>query len=209
MRIGLRPIGSWRTIPVTRPPVEIRAMNAELPKDFFADVKEAKADNDIKPSALRWYDGIIDDILANPGTTVKDTAARLGRSPSTISAITSSDLFRARWEQRRAQFSMALDLHLSQKLASVAEKALDHTIEQLDKKRDTIPLPILKDLALGSLDRLGYGPKPAPAAAVQVNVNAGTASPEALERARERMRALELRSSPLVAGSEEKAKEGD
>ena len=184
-------------------------MNAELPKDFFADVKEAKADNDIKPSALRWYDGIIDDILANPGTTVKDTAARLGRSPSTISAITSSDLFRARWEQRRAQFSMALDLHLSQKLASVAEKALDHTIEQLDKKRDTIPLPILKDLALGSLDRLGYGPKPAPAAAVQVNVNAGAASPEALERARERMRALELRSSPLVAGSEEKAKEGD
>jgi hypothetical protein len=104
---------------------------------------------------------------------------------------------------------MALDLHLSQKLASVAEKALDHTIEQLDKKRDTIPLPILKDLALGSLDRLGYGPKPAPAAAVQVNVNAGAASPEALERARERMRALELRSSPLVAGSEEKAKEGD
>jgi hypothetical protein len=176
-------------------------MGAELPKDFFTDIKEAKAEPDARPSALRWYDGIIDDILANPGTTVKDTAARLGRSPSTISAITASDLFRSRWEQRRAQFSMALDLHLSQKLATVAEKALDHTIEQLDKKRDTIPLPILKDLALGSLDRLGYGPKQtAPLAAVQVNVNSGAASPEALERARSKMRELEARSSPPVAG---------
>ena len=113
-------------------------MNAELPSDFFADVKDAKPDTSPRVStALRWYDGIIDDILANPGTTVMATAQRLGRSPHTISAITSSDLFKARWEQRRAAFSMALDLHLSQKLATVAEKALDHTIEQLDKKRDS------------------------------------------------------------------------
>ena len=119
-------------------------MNAELPADFFAEVKDAKPDPGPKISvALKWYDGIIDDILANPGTTVKDTAARLGRSPSTISAITNSDLFKARWEQRRAQFSMALDMHLSQKLAQVAEKALQHTITALDKKQDSIPLPIL------------------------------------------------------------------
>jgi len=171
-------------------------MGAELPKDFFSDVAEAKAER--APKALAWYDGIIDDILANPGTTVKDTAARLGRHPNTISAIMSSDVFRSRWEQRRQQFSMALDLHLSQKLATVAEKALDHTIEVLDKKRDSVPLPILKDLALGSLDRLGYGPKQQPQAAVQVNVNSGAASPEALERARSKMKELELRSS--VAG---------
>jgi len=182
-------------------------MNAELPKDFFTDMHETKATKE-PPGALRWYDGIIDDILANPGTTVADTAKRLGRHPGTISAITNSDLFRSRWEQRRAQFSMALDLHLSQKLASVAEKALDHTIEQLDKKRDAIPLPILKDLALGSLDRLGYGPKQSqPSAAVQVTVNAGAASQEALERARSKMRELELR--PSVAGPEAKPGEGD
>src|SRR6516164_9916708 len=164
-------------------------MGAELPKDFFADLQDAKASPPGEsPRALRWYDGIIDDILAHPGTSIKDTAARLGRSASTVGTIMSSDLFKARWEQRRQQFSMALDLHLSQKLARVAEKALDHTITVLDKKRDNIPLPILKDLALGSLDRLGYGPKPAaPLAAVQVNVNAA-ASPEALERARTKMR---------------------
>lgn len=183
-------------------------MNAELPPDFFEGVKDTPAVPNVtggpRPSvALKWYDGIIDDILANPGTTIKDTAARLGRHPNTISAICNSDLFKSRWEQRRAQFSMALDLHLSQKLAQVAEKALDHTIEALDKKRDTIPLPILKDLALGSLDRLGYGPSkdPAPAVNVQVN-NLGAASPEALARARDKMKELELRASPPVAGPE-------
>jgi hypothetical protein len=186
-------------------------MNAEIPHNFFSDVAEAKASKDPKIStALRWYDGIIDDILANPGTTVKDTAARLGRNPSTISAITSSDLFKARWEQRRASFNMALDLHLSAKLAAVAEKALDHTIEALDKKRDSIPLPILKDLALGSLDRLGYGPTREAPPAVQVNVNNGvTASAEALDRARNKMRELELRASPPVAGPEVETGEGD
>ena len=177
-------------------------MGAELPKDFFADMQDAKASPPGEsPRALRWYDGIIDDILAHPGTSIKDTAARLGRSASTVGTIMSSDLFKARWEQRRQQFSMALDLHLSQKLASVAEKALDHTIAVLDKKRDNIPLPILKDLALGSLDRLGYGPKSIPQAAVNVQVNTlATASPEALERARTKMKELELKASPSVAG---------
>jgi hypothetical protein len=198
-------------------------MNAEIPSDFFDGIKEAKpVDNvsgHLKPSAaLKWYDGIIDDILANPGTTIKDTAARLGRNPGTISAIMNSDLFKSRWDQRRAQFSMALDLHLSQKLAQVAEKALEHTITQLDKKRDTIPLPILKDLALGTLDRLGYGPSRSESSPVNVNINnVATASPEALARARDRMKELELvanpreasvrKSSPLVAGPE--AEEGE
>jgi hypothetical protein len=191
-------------------------MNAELPNDFFEDVTEAKAVPNVtggpKPSvALRWYDGIIDDILANPGTTVKDTAARLGRHPHTISAICNSDLFKARWEQRRTHFNMALDLHLSQKLAQVAEKALEHTIKALDTKRESIPLPILKDLALGSLDRLGYGPRREESPPIQVQINNGTsASPEALARAREKMRELELRPSPPAAGQEvETEREGE
>jgi hypothetical protein len=190
-------------------------MSMEIPADFFDGLKDAKpVDNvsgHLKPSAaLKWYDGIIDDILANPGTTIKDTAARLGRSPSTISAIMNSDLFKSRWDQRRTQFSMALDIHLSEKLAQVAEKALQHTITALDKKQDTIPLPILKDLALGTLDRLGYGPSRSESPAVSVNINnVGAASSEALARAREKMKSLELRASPPVAGPEVEAGEKD
>lgn len=189
-------------------PRRVGVMNAELPADFFEGVKDATAtpSKGPRPSvAMRWYDGIIDDMLANPGTTVKDTALRLGRHPHTISAIIGSDLFKARWDQRREQFNRALDIHLTQKLSQVAEKALQHTITTLDKKQDSIPLPILKDLALGSLDRLGYGPSRSESPSVQVTVNSNTASAEALARAREKMRDLELKVvEPLplpVAGS--------
>jgi hypothetical protein len=180
-------------------------MNAEIPSDLFADLElaaPAKPGPHEPSVAQRWYDGIIDDILANPGTTVKDTAARLGRSPNTISAICNSDLFKSRWEQRRRAFSVALDLHLTQKLAQVAEKALDHTIAALDRQQEKTPLPILKDLALQSLDRLGYGPARSESPQVHVNVNSNpaTASAEGLANAR---RAIELRASPPVAGSEE------
>jgi hypothetical protein len=186
-------------------------MNAEIPGDLFADLEQvapAKPGPHAPSVAQRWYDGIIDDILANPGTTVKDTAARLGRHPHTISAITNSDLFKSRWEQRRKAFSLALDLHLSQKLAQVAEKALDHTIAALDRTQDKTPLPMLKDLAMQSLDRLGYSPSrsESPATSVNVNVQSGSASQEGLAHAR---RQIELSAKrhhevpPPVAGSEE------
>jgi len=186
-------------------------MNAEIPGDLFTDLEQvapAKPGPHQPSVAQKWYDGIIDDILANPGTSIKDTAARLGRHPNTISAICNSDLFKSRWEQRRAQFSMALDLHLSNKLARVAEKALDHTLAALDRTQDKTPLPILKDLAMQSLDRLGYGPSrsESPSAQVNVNVQSGAASQEGLAHAR---RQIELSAKrhhevpPPVAGSEE------
>ena len=186
-------------------------MNAEIPGDLFTDLEQvapAKPGPHQPSVAQKWYDGIIDDILANPGTSIKDTAARLGRHPNTISAICNSDLFKSRWEQRRAQFSMALDLHLSNKLARVAEKALDHTLAALDRTQDKTPLPILKDLAMQSLDRLGYGPSrsESPSAQVNVNVQSGSASQEGLAHAR---RQIELSAKrhhevpPPVAGSEE------
>ena len=140
-------------------------------------------------SSLVWYDSIIDDILANPGTTLKATAARLGRSNTTISSVVSSDLFKARWVQRREQFSQALDERLTRKLAAVAEKGLDATIEILEKKRDSIPLPVLNETVKNSLDRLGYGPSPPPAAPVIVNNN--VVSAEALAAARDNLRTIE------------------
>jgi hypothetical protein len=144
---------------------------------------------------MLWYDSIIDDILANPGTSIKETAKRLGRHPQTISLVVGSDLFRARWAQRRAQFNDALESRLTAKLAVVAEKSLDATIQILDKKRESIPLPVLNDVVKNSLDRLGYGPSaPQAAPAVQVNVSSNVVSAEALARARENLKVLEAKT---------------
>jgi hypothetical protein len=190
-----------------------------VPESFFADAEGANASRNVfgdirrewSPSAaMLWYDGIIDDLLANPGTSLKAVAQRLGRSYSVVNTVVNSDLFRARYEQRRAQFNEALDRKLTHKIAAVAEAALDHTLTALETKRDAIPLPQLMEIAQGSLDRLGYAPqKVGGAASVQVNVGtiAGqTVSAEGLARAREHLKIIEGRrlpdgSAPLVSAA--------
>ena len=182
----------------------------ELPASFWMDVTalphtprgtpRTTGSGQWKPiSSLVWYDSIIDDILANPGTRLKDTAARLGRAATTISSVVSSDLFKARWAQRREQFNQALDERLTRKLATVAEKGLDATIEILEKKRDSIPLPVLNETVKNSLDRLGYGPS-APAAP-PVIVNNNVVSAEALAAARDNLRTIETHAKRVSDSS--------
>lgn len=193
----------------------------QLPESFFRDLEPRRTTGTDKlghpvpagawqpQKAMYWYDSIIDDFFANPGTTIKECAARLGRSPVTISLIVRSDLFKARYAQRRDCFNEELDLRLVGKLARVAETALDLTQEVLEKKRDSVPLPLLHQIAEGAMERLGYGPKPAQGASapVQVNINnnqAVTASPNALREAREKLKLLEASNAnlppPAVAG---------
>lgn len=139
---------------------------------FMNDLPSANRPNSFVPrKAMYWYDSIIDDMFANPGTSIKDVAARLKRSPVTIGYIVTSDLFKARYAQRRNQFSEELDTRLIGKLAKVAELSLDFTLAALEKKRESVPLPLLHEISDKALARLGYGPKPAGPAAVAVTVN--------------------------------------
>jgi hypothetical protein len=169
------------------------------------DLYQPQRPNSFVPQkAMLWYDAIVDDMLANPGTTIKATAARLGRSPVTIGYIVNSDLFRARYAQRRDQFNEALDTRLIGKLAKVAELSLDLTLESLEKKRTTVPLPLLHEVSDKALARLGYGPKQngTPATTVVVNNSSSgsvsipsTVSPEALQNARDMLRTIEGRAT--------------
>lgn len=150
--------------------------------------------------AMKWYDDIIDDLLANPGTSLKDCAIRLGRSPSTVYTIASSDLFNARWAQRRQQYEEEINRKMVAKLTKTANLALDVTIEAIEKKRDAIPLPVLTELTKTALDRLGYSPEAKAAPAVVVNNN--VVSAEALAAAREKLKLVEG-SAKSVAGPPE------
>lgn len=164
------------------------------------DLHKPSRPNSHSPSkAMYWYDAIIDDMFANPGTTQKATAERLGRSAVTIGYIVNSDLFKARYAQRRDQFNEDLDTRLIGKLAKVAELSLDLTMESLEKKRTAVPLPLLHEVADKALNRLGYGPKPSGGAAVAVTVNNANGpqqviapvSAEALAAARSTLRTIE------------------
>lgn len=198
------------------------ALPQTLPQSFFEGLEDVKAPtprgrpppttitsdlhqpdrgpNTHSPSkAMLWYDSIIDDLIANPGTTLKAAASRLGRSPVTIGYIVNSDLFKARYSQRRDQFNEELDTRLIGKLAKVAELSLDLTLESLEKKRTAVPLPLLHEVSDKALARLGYGPKQGTAAQIAVNVNQNNAtaqvatpvSAEALAAARHTLKTVE------------------
>lgn len=172
----------------------------ELPRDFFRDVRPKDKSWAEKREGLRgmlWYDSIIDDLLSHPGTNLQDVAKRLNKSSNTIYLIVGSDLFKARYAQRRAQFNADLDQRLTGKVARVAELALDATITTLEKKQDSVPLQHLKDIGKDALDRLGYGVSRSESPAVVVNnhnsvqaVAATQVSGESLARARAAMKLL-------------------
>lgn len=196
---------------ISNPPPESIPL-PELPADFFSGIRPTPPkDNrswEYRRDVMRgmlWYDSIIDDILAHPGTKLNETAARLNKAPNTIYLIVGSDLFKARWAQRRAKFNDDLDLRLTGKIAKVAELALDATITTLEKKQDAVPLQQLKEISKDALDRLGYGPSTQapqhPSVVIHNNPQANAAvanqvSGESLARAREAMRQLnDLNSS--------------
>lgn len=197
--------------PMASPPSSSPAPS-EVPNSFFADLADSSAALAVRdrlgspPSAtlwqpqkaMYWYDSIIDDMFAHPGGTLKETAARLGRSPVTIGLIVRSDLFKSRYSQRRAAWNAEIDHRLTGKLALVAEQSLDLMLAVMEKKKDAIPLPLLNDIQDKALARLGYGVQPSPGA-VNVQVNAGVAqvsvSAEALAEARTKLRAVESRNA--------------
>jgi hypothetical protein len=188
-------------------------MGQDIPASFFSDLESIVPAPAPSSNGMRWYDQIIDDMLANPGTNMVECAKRLGRAPNTIRAIVNSDLFRARWSQRRQQFEEELNRRIVAKMTKAAELSLDLTIETMEKKRDAIPLPVLSEITKSTLDRLGYGPSRSDSAAnVTVSVNNNVVSAEALASAREKLKLIEGKVNPPapVAGPELVAEgEGD
>ena len=149
-----------------------------------------------------WYHSIIDFMMANPQSTKKEMASYFKCTEVAIHLITNSDIFRAHFHARRAEFQDKLDGSIQTRLGEVAMKSLDLIYDQLDKKRDAIPLNQLVDLNDKVLTRLGYGlPKideartPAPSVTVQVNAPQTLVtvpvSPSDLEAARQALRRSE------------------
>jgi hypothetical protein len=136
-------------------------------------------------------DAIIELLLVEPTLTQKDIASRLECHPATVGMIMNSDLFRARYEQRRGAQSFALQEAINTRLSRVAFLALELTEEILAEERTAVPLPALVDVADKTLARLGYGPKMAANPAV-VMINNQTSvvapvTPEQLQAARQKL----------------------
>lgn len=147
-----------------------------------------------------WYDAIIDRMLANPTITKKELAEELGVSPQWVGAVTNSDMFKQKYDERRKRLGEALDQRIGDQLTQVASKSLELVYERLEQdSQKRIKFSDLKDLSDMSLNRLGYGPSAQGNGQVNVQVNVGGASREALQQAREGIRERPRLVNPEVA----------
>jgi len=126
---------------------------------------------------------IADWLIAHPDRPLSECAAAFHVSRSWLSCIIHSDAFQEYLKARQADaFGVAIDLR--DKVAGVAEIALERLLEKLQVEEDTNTLISAADKALAKLD---YGRK-GPDVAIQTNIY--QASPEQLEDARARVRKL-------------------
>ena len=158
-----------------------------------------------KTKMLWYFDAIIDWMIANPGRPLYECAAHVNRTPTTISAIVNSDMFKAALAARKVTFQAQHDLGLIEKTTKIANASLDAILEHLDKKRDKIPLNTLTELSDSALTRLGYGVTPLTPPMVQNNQVNNTvvvqATPEDLEIARMALRQVQANAAKQLPAS--------
>jgi hypothetical protein len=154
-----------------------------------------------EPKTFRWwYDAIIDWMITNPQGSLKACAEELGRSPQSIRMIVASDMFKARWSERRGLLSQSLNDAITARTGRVAIEALDVLEDRLKNKPQSIPSAVVNDIAVRSMEALGFGAKPAgkavPTTEVHLHVDR-----DILVSAREKMRTIEgqlLNESPQI-----------
>lgn len=146
-----------------------------------------------------WYESLADYMLAHPTASHVEMGAHFKRTTATIGMVINSDAFRAYFRQRRDQHAEILDTKVRAKMFNVADKSMDLILENLDKKRDTIPLELLQRVNESALKTLGYGVDRNPQTVVQVNNTPTQLVPvavsiEDLERARAALRRSQMQS---------------
>lgn len=158
-----------------------------------------------------WYSAIADEMLKNPKATNPEIAKAIGRSPSTVGFIVATDLFRDYYAKRRAEYSRQHDEAIRNKLLGVAEASLTILTDQLEKKKDQVPIKMVTEIATSMLEKLGYGAPAAPQVVVNNTQDNSTksvvvtqASLSELEAARQALQLAEARRidlAPPVAGT--------
>lgn len=152
-----------------------------------------------------WYPAIADWLIANPGGKQEECARDLNRHVNTISLIMNSDLFKAYYEERRKEWEARHDFKLRDKMHKIADLSLDIMFQQIETKRQSVPIKMLKEISESVLDRLGYTPQTGPQVQITNNNNTAVAvvapvSVSRLEEARAVLRQAEQNRANSLPG---------
>jgi hypothetical protein len=154
---------------------------------------------------LWWYERVADWLIANPDKTLKECAIAFNCHTNTVYNIRNSDSFKLYFEARSKQVSQEVDTNFStamctmpEKLAAVAEQALDLASEKMHRHGGEMAITSVVAIADMALKKLGYGTetKVSPGGNVQVNLNVVTGP--MLEKARARLIEARGHDKPLV-----------
>ena len=145
---------------------------------------------DLRKTFRFWYEDIIDWMLMNPGKSMAACARALDRDPGTLNVIVRSDVFKARYAQRRAIYTEQMGHSVMDKTNQVALAALEELHEKITTNPAAIPIGLLSEVSDKMLERLGYGVKPVGVTASPVNVHLAVKQ-EVLQEARDSMRRVQ------------------
>ena len=104
-----------------------------------------------------WHHDLIDWLLQNSGASGRQMAVHFGVSPTWISIVKHSEVFRAELERRREKISQAVATDIIGRAGALAELSLDVLYERIEKHGDTMSLRQLRDTTAMTLKALGYG----------------------------------------------------
>ena len=144
------------------------------------------------------HDAIMDFMIANPATPLRDVAANFQISQSWLSSLIYSDAFQIQLKSKQVEVFEETVIPLRAKVVGVAHAAVEKLGEKIDKSEDPAFILETTDKVL---HRLGWAPqrltKDGPS---QTNIqqNFYVADKETLSRAREKMARVQEQKGRLI-----------
>lgn len=140
---------------------------------------------------------IAEYILANPSARLREVADALGMSPSWISIVTSSQLFKDYFLRRHEEVYNSFHISIQEKLEGVAHVAIEKLGRAIDKSTDP-------DFILAAADKtlkhMGFGGKGPAVQINQTNVTQTSNHVSATVIAEARARILEVAEAQRLKG---------
>ena len=152
-----------------------------------------------------WHKDIFNWEIEHPGVNLSICAEHFGVGETWLSTIRNTDVYKEYAAQQRLNHNYNVSRSVIEGVEAVAGVALEVIEERIKKERDTIGLGVVNDAANMALKALGFGNKSnGRGGETQFNVFLGAASPEALEKARDKMRLINVQGAqgPGPCGAE-------
>lgn len=133
--------------PVSIAEIDFESLQRELPQKVAL----------LKRGLNSFHEALADYILLNPGATLLQKGAYFGYTPSWISTVENTDMFKTYFAERRKGVAVAVLHDLPSKLAAAANLATERMMEVLEKTQDSATVIDAFDSILA---KHGYTGKP-------------------------------------------------